>query len=125
MRYDFLSLLKQQAIEDPRNEVPASFVKLWLRDVRQGVSWEDVIELLLRHYSMAGDTVRFFNRAAPTEFADRTVISMPARVCPPYVVSVPWFHPIQTFPRSSSMSSANSPSKTDWTLCIFDQSFFS
>jgi len=76
-RYDFLSLLKQQAIDDPRNEVPGSFVKSWLRDVRRGAKWQDVMEVLVRHYSLAGDTVRVFNRDAPAQLADRAVISMP------------------------------------------------
>jgi DNA modification methylase len=76
-RYDFLSLLKQQAIEDPRNEVPAALVKSWLRDVRRGTTWADVMEVLVRHYSLAGDVVRVFNRDAPHALAGRTVVTMP------------------------------------------------
>jgi DNA modification methylase len=76
-RYDFLSLLKQHALEDPHNEIPTAFVKSWLRDVRRGTTWSDVMELLVRHYSLAGDVVRIFNRAAPDVLAGRTVISLP------------------------------------------------
>jgi len=76
-RYDFLSLLKQQAIEDPRNEISATLVKSWLRDVRYGTSWSDVLEVLVRHYSLAGDVVRVFNQETPLELAGRSVVSMP------------------------------------------------
>ena len=56
-RYSFLQLLKQQAIDKPENEIPSASVRQWMRDVQSGQSDEKILELLLRHYSLANDTI--------------------------------------------------------------------
>ncbi len=56
-RYSFLQLLKQQAIEDPDNVIPPHSVRAWARDVQPGRMIDEIVPMLLRHYSLAGDGV--------------------------------------------------------------------
>lgn len=60
-RYSFKGLAMQQAIDDERNEIPADLVRKWSRDVLAAVSRDDVLEMLVRHYSMHGDSVHLFD----------------------------------------------------------------
>jgi len=56
-RYAFRGLAMQQAIDDDRNEIPVESVRRWTRDVITDVSDREIIEMLVRHYSMHGDTI--------------------------------------------------------------------
>ena len=56
-RYSFVQLLKQAAIEEPGNDIPAESVKKWLRDIQPERTEADVVEMLARHYTLAGDTL--------------------------------------------------------------------
>jgi len=56
-RYSFKALISQAAIEYPENAIPVASVRRWQRDVVSGQCDSDVVEMLLRHYSIAGDTV--------------------------------------------------------------------
>jgi DNA modification methylase len=56
-RYSFKGLAMQHAIDDIRNEIPSDHIKRWSRDVLKGVSDQEVIEMLIRHYSFIDDTV--------------------------------------------------------------------
>ena len=60
-RYSFRGILMQHAINDPRNMISAASVQRWIRDVLTDPGDEDVIETLVRHYSMYGDTVHLHN----------------------------------------------------------------
>lgn len=60
-RYSFKGLLMQQAIEDPRNTIPTESVRTWLRDVQPYRTDTDILEMLIRHYSLSGDTVHLFD----------------------------------------------------------------
>ncbi len=56
-RYSFLQLLKQQAINDPNNEIPLSSIRNWARDVQPSSSSDAIVDMLVRHYSLAGDGI--------------------------------------------------------------------
>ncbi|MFT3728110.1 MAG: site-specific DNA-methyltransferase [Terricaulis sp.] len=56
-RYSFLQLLKQQAIEQDANAIPRESIRRWSRDVVHLGLRDDVLPMLLRHYSLAGDGV--------------------------------------------------------------------
>jgi len=60
-RYSFKALMMQQAIEDDLNQIPSPLVKKWKRDVLLNVSSEEANEMVLRFFSMNGDTARIFN----------------------------------------------------------------
>lgn len=60
-RYSFKGLAMQQAIEDPANEISVESVRAWSRDVVVDASDAEVADMLLRHYSMSGDTVHVHN----------------------------------------------------------------
>ena len=80
-RYSFLQILKQDAIEDERSLIPVSSVRKWARDVQLEVNDSEVLEMLVRHYSLVGDTVRLFgwsNKGAPS--LDRKYIHRPFEI---------------------------------------------
>lgn len=56
-RYSFKSLLMQEAIDDELNEIPHSIVRAWSKDVQFGRSIDDVLEMVVRCYSLHGDSV--------------------------------------------------------------------
>lgn len=60
-RYSFRGLAMQQAIDDERNEIPTESIRRWVRDVVHNAADSDVLEMLLRHYSIYGDTVHLYN----------------------------------------------------------------
>jgi DNA modification methylase len=63
-RYSFLQLLKQQAIQDPEAEIPAISVRQWMKDVQPARSDAEVLQMLVRHYSLQGDSVWLVGLAA-------------------------------------------------------------
>lgn len=60
-RYAFRGIAMQQAIDDDRNEISVESVRRWARDVVMCVSDHEIVELLVRHYSMHGDTIHAHN----------------------------------------------------------------
>lgn len=60
-RYSYKSLLMQEAINDLKSQIPINFVRSWSRDVQTGKNLQDAIEMLIRHYSLYGDTVTLFD----------------------------------------------------------------
>jgi DNA modification methylase len=60
-RYSMRSLLMQQAIDDPLNEIDKFSVRRWSRDVVADRPDSEIAEMLVRHYSLNGDAVHFFN----------------------------------------------------------------
>ena len=68
-RYSFKGLLMQEAIEHIDNEIPRESVQRWLRDVVPSATDAEIFDMLVRHYSMAGDGVHVYGW--PT-FSDST-----------------------------------------------------
>ncbi len=56
-RYTFRGLVMQQAIDEDRNEISVESVRRWARDVVINASDREIFEMLVRHYSMYGDTI--------------------------------------------------------------------
>lgn len=74
-RYSFKGLLMQEAIEHEANEVPRASVQRWLRDVVANPSAEEVQDMLVRHYSMAGDCIHSYDWDFVDQTGTRTVES--------------------------------------------------
>jgi len=66
-RYSLSSIIKQEAIKSETDQIPEWSLKRWKLDVVQGVAAADVPDMLVRHYSLHGDTVVFVNGAQRTE----------------------------------------------------------
>jgi DNA modification methylase len=56
-RYSFKSLLMQAAIEHDDNLIPTSLIRKWRRDVLPVESDSVILEMLIRFFSMSGDSV--------------------------------------------------------------------
>ncbi len=76
-RYSFKALLMQEAIDDTDNEIPVDSVRSWVRDVQVGRTFSDAVEMLVRHYSLHGDTVRIVGADADVESLGRHVVRAP------------------------------------------------
>ena len=72
-RYSFKALLAQEAIEDLENTIPSEIVGRWRRDVLQFEGDSEIVEMLVRHYSMRGDTVLVAGTDLPIDALGRTV----------------------------------------------------
>lgn len=74
-RYSFRGLSMQQAIDDERNDIPTDFVRKWRRDVVEIESHSDVIELMVRHYSIWGDQLRCYGSTStqPSQVLGRSL----------------------------------------------------
>ena len=74
-RYSFKSLLMQEAVAQSENAIPASLVRNWSRDVQVGRQPSEVIEMLVRFYSLCGDTIHFvgFGRNGSSHLYGRQV----------------------------------------------------
>lgn len=74
-RYSFKSILMQEAIEDPGNAIPVDFVRTWMRDVQIGRTFEDCLQMLVRHYTLLGDVIQTYGfRRMSTQSLGRRVI---------------------------------------------------
>ena len=60
-RYSFKSILMQEAINHEGNEIPAKHVRQWLRDVQYNRNLDEILEYLIRNYSLVKDKVHLFN----------------------------------------------------------------
>ncbi len=58
-RYSFKSLLMQEAIAHPEDEISADLVRAWSRDVQLGREPSEIVEMLIRFYSLHGDSLHF------------------------------------------------------------------
>ena len=80
-RFSFLQILKHSAIKDQRNLIPKTSVNNWSRDVQLDMEDTDVLEMLIGHYSLYGDTVRLYNwsrKGVPS--LGRKIISRPFEI---------------------------------------------
>ena len=77
-RYSFKSLLMQQAISRQENMIPDELIRRWSRDVQVGREPQEVVEMLVRFYSLDGDTVNLvgFGQDVCSESFGRKVRSM-------------------------------------------------
>jgi len=63
----------QQALEDEDNEISGEMVHRWDLDIVRGVTESDVLEMLVRFYSLAGDRVHLYDwSGAPRTLANGT-----------------------------------------------------
>jgi len=77
-RYDFRSLLKQEAIERDGNQIPIESVRSWQRDVIAFESDMLIVETLIRHYSMRDDVVAVMGGLEPpSDSLGRTLTEAP------------------------------------------------
>ena len=74
-RYSFKSLLMQEAIVAPENLIPTDLVRSWSRDIQIQREPSEIIEMLVRCYSLHEDGIHFygFGYDKPTELFGRTV----------------------------------------------------
>ena len=80
-RYSMVSLLRQEAIEDERAQIPVKELRLWKRDVACASDETEITRMLARHYSLPDDKVlvcassQFLTRLATacSPFLDREV----------------------------------------------------
>ncbi len=56
-RYSLASLIKQEAIFDEANEIKNGTIRKWQLDVLQRVEKDDVLEFLIKHYTLVNDTI--------------------------------------------------------------------
>lgn len=76
-RYSFKALLMQEAIDDLHNEIPIDSVRSWSRDIQIGKSRNEVVEMLIRHYSLYRDTVYLIGADADVREWGRRLVSIP------------------------------------------------
>jgi len=60
-RYSLESLIKQEAIKSEEDQIPEWSLKKWKLDVVAGADDTSVTDMLLRHFTLHGDTVLFVN----------------------------------------------------------------
>lgn len=66
-RYSIAALVKQQAIKSEADQISTTSLRRWKLDVVPGASEAEVGEMLLRHFSLHGDSVRFVNTSVAGE----------------------------------------------------------
>ena len=65
-RYSVAQLIKQEAIKASENLIPEDSLKAWKLDVVSGIRKGDVTDMLLRHFTLHGDTAVFVNAEGMT-----------------------------------------------------------
>jgi DNA modification methylase len=60
-RYSLRSLIQREAIDKEENQIPDESLEQWRLDVASVESDHEVLDLLLRHYTLHGDTVALYN----------------------------------------------------------------
>jgi DNA modification methylase len=65
-RYSLSSIIKQEAIKSEADQIPEESLKRWKLDVVHGVDANAVPDMLIRHYTLHGDTAVFVNAAVCT-----------------------------------------------------------
>lgn len=59
-RFSAISVIRQRAIANPADQIPAESIKRWRLDYVKDISDDDALDMLIRHYSFAGDTVLIY-----------------------------------------------------------------
>ena len=65
-RYAFMSLMRQQKMEDEENRIPQASISKWHLDCVTGVSKKESLEMIIRHYSCVNDGVLIYSKDEPT-----------------------------------------------------------
>lgn len=60
-RYSLAQIIKQEAIENPENEIDGKTIKEWRLDVVNYKSDDDIIDYVLKEYSFVNDVVYLYN----------------------------------------------------------------
>ena len=77
-RYSFKSILTKEAIENVESQIPVQFVRSWARDVQPSIAFSDCMQMLIRHYTLSGDTVHIFGcPVRPSAFLGRHLVGHP------------------------------------------------
>ena len=66
-RYSLSSIIKQEAIRSSSDQIPERSLKRWKLDVVTEVESDAIAEMLIRHFSLHGDTIVFVNVPSPHE----------------------------------------------------------
>jgi DNA modification methylase len=66
-RYSLSAIIKQEAIKSEADQIPEWSLKRWKLDVAFGIDGDAVADMLIRHFSLHGDTVVFVNGASAIE----------------------------------------------------------
>ncbi|MGH7131669.1 MAG: DNA-methyltransferase [Phycisphaerales bacterium] len=64
-RYSFVSLLRQEAIEEDEALIAVTSLRRWKRDIVTLENRSDVLDMLVRHYTLIGDPVELVNVQGP------------------------------------------------------------
>jgi DNA modification methylase len=105
-RYSFKGLMMQAAIEEAGNAIPKDSVRGWARDVQDSRSEAEILEMLVRHYSLCGDAVHLWGDfAAPQSLHGRELKShpLPAAQSKDFerFLDAPWFKRFVISPKAS------------------------
>lgn len=74
-RYSLASLIKQEAIEEVEAAIPLSSLRKWKRDVVYLTSDNEVLTMLIRHYSLMNDKIVVVNMPVPKMMLGRTLVT--------------------------------------------------
>lgn len=66
-RYSLSAIIKQEAIKSDADQIPEWSLRRWKLDVASGIDHDAVVDMLIRHFSLHGDTVVFVNGASSVE----------------------------------------------------------
>jgi DNA modification methylase len=66
-RYSLASIIKQEAIKSEPDQIPESSLRRWKLDVVFGADDEATTEMLIRHFTLHGDTAVVINGSHPSE----------------------------------------------------------
>ncbi len=113
-RYSFRALLMQEAIEAPDAQVPPSSVRAWSKDYQPGRTFEEAVEMLIRHYSLPGDGVALDGEVAPgTTRLGRRVVALQRQQSRALEAegfwASPWFHRYATPPSTPVATAESTP----------------
>jgi DNA modification methylase len=60
-RYSLSSIIKQEAIKSEEDQIPEWSLKRWKLDVTFGLAHDDITDMLVRHFTLHGDSIVFVN----------------------------------------------------------------
>ena len=75
-RYSLTSIIRQKAILDNNNIISKDLLRKWRRDIVENIKAGEILEFLIKLYSLHGDTVTYFGDdvEAGTKFGRRLVV---------------------------------------------------
>ena len=77
-RYSLSSLIRQEAIENDENAIPVESVRKWRLDVVNIMNEREIIDFLIKHYSLVNDSILISNWPfKEVEYLNRKIIVKP------------------------------------------------